>query len=663
VFTTAHANHQGTLILLPLTRRTALTTMAATLALGLTSVAAADAATITSPAADAYVNTAEPTVVVAGATPGDRYELQANGRPVHGGLVAANGSGDLALTADVDLTDSTVGIAHSSRVTLSAVDVDDLGGSADVAINFDTVPLLSGTGNPIVVGDPSPAIYLSGGIPDGTTHFYFDGQLVSSPDADGSGNVTDNDGDPIDLTPGNLAVGHHRAYATTEDDTGDESDRSAPFNFDVQPAAVDFTDLADGSHLNTGVLDIEIEGIDPDADHVTVYDDDDDGNGTIAGTSSDIGADGTATVSVNLADGHQFLSVTQVVNDVESEATSVGNNGVTVKSSAPVLGDIDSPTNDSSPEFEVSNLIGNNGGNDNRVRLYIDGALAGTSDLGGDDFTYAVPDDDVADGAHTAYVESVDDRGHVSAHSNTVSFTVDTVAPTVTFTAPADGALVTTATPTFTLHSEAGAEVHLWLGDGTDVTLTADADGNASYTAQQALSDGQHSYGAYAVDAAGNEGDGVDATLIVDTSTPVVDTPATPAALAPAAPAPAPAAPVKPSTPTPAPTPPAAPATTPAAPAKVTVSSHTLTADKPVKVGFTLTRPGTVKVTITKVVKGRTIVVATVTVKVDKAGKGTYTLKTKVGGKKLAKGDYRVSLQAVNGRKASKKVSQSVSVK
>jgi hypothetical protein len=645
---------------LPLTRRTALTTMVATLTLGLTGVAAADAATITSPATNAYVNTHEPTVVVAGATPGDHYLLQADGQLVHGGLVAADGSGDLTLNADVDLTDPAIGIAPGSAVTLSAVDTDDPSGSVDATINFDTVPLLSGNGNPIVVGDPSPAIYLSGGIPDATANFYFDGQLVSSPDADGAGNVTDNDGDPVDLTPGNLAVGHHSAYATTVDDNGDESDQSEAFSFDVRPTAVDFSDLADSSHLNTGALDVAIEGIDPDADHVTVYDTDADGHTVSAGTSSDIDAGGTATVSVNLSDGRHYLSVAQTVNDVESEPTDLGGNGVTVKSTAPVLADIDSPTNDSSPEFEVSNLIGNNGGNDNRIQLYVDGQLAGTSDLGGDDSTYATADDDLADGAHTAYVTSVDDRGHVSAHSNTVSFTVDTVAPVVTFTAPADGATVMTATPTFTLHTDAGAEIHLWLGDGTDVTLTADGDGNASYTAQQALSDGQHNYGAYAVDAAGNEGDEVDAALVVATATPVADTPpATPAAPAPAAPAPAPATPVKPSTPVP----PAAPATTPAAPARVTVSSHTLTADKPVKVGFTLSKPGTIKVTITKVVKGRTVVVATVTVKVGKAGKGTYTLKTKVGGKKLTKGTYKVSLQTVNGRKASKKVSQAVSVK
>lgn len=635
--------------------------MAATLTLGLAGAASANAAvTITSPAAGSYTNDSTPSFQVTGATVGGNVSLETQDGTLD--TEVADGSGDVTLTPNGPLTS-----APSSNITFTVTD-ETTDETDFVNINFNTRPFLSGNSNPVTIGDALPTIYLTGGIPDATANFYLDGQLISSPATDGNGAVTDTDDEFINLTPSNVAVGHHSAYAVSVDGDGTESDHSPSFTFDVRPVAVEFTDLADGSHLNTGEQDIAIDGIDPDADQVTIYDTDTDGNTTVAGSSSDIDADGNATVSVSLADGLHHLTVAQTVNSVESDPTSVGNNGVTVKSAAPVLAAIDTPTNNANPDFEVSNILGNNGGNSNTVNLYIDGQLAGTSGDYGDDGTYVSADDDLTDGEHTAYVTTVDDRGHEGAHSSTVTFTVDTVAPVLTFTAPTDGSTVKTATPTFTVHAEAGAQVRLWLGDGTDVTLTADADGNASYTAQDALRDGEMNYGAYATDAAGNEGAEVDGTVVIDTSTPddggdqgtPPTTPTTPTQ--PTAPT-VPAAPITPTRPT-TPATPATPAATatPAAPAKVSLSSHTLTASKPVTVGFTLPKAGKVKVTITKVVKGKTIVVATVTINA-KSGKGSYTLKTKVGNKKLTKGNYKVSLQAVHGKKTSKKVSQAVSVK
>ena len=101
---------------------------------------------------------------------------------------------------------------------------------------------------------------------------------------------------------------------------------------------------------------------------------------------------------------------------------------------------------------------------------------------------------------------------------------------------------------------------------------------------------------------------------------------------------------------------------TPSTPTKVDFSSNTLTKANPIKVAFTLKKAGTVRVTITKTVKGKTVTVATVNVK-RKAGKGTYTLRTKVGGKTLKKGKYKVSLQTVDGKKTSKAVSEKVNVR
>jgi len=73
------------------------------------------------------------------------------------------------------------------------------------------------------------------------------------------------------------------------------------------------------------------------------------------------------------------------------------------------------------------------------------------------------------------------------------------------------------------------------------------------------------------------------------------------------------------------------------APSKVTLSSHVLTAKRPVKVSFVVAKPATIKLTIAKTVKGTTTTVATESVKVKRPGKGSYT----------------VSLQAVSPTKGS----------
>jgi hypothetical protein len=54
----------------------------------------------------------------------------------------------------------------------------------------------------------------------------------------------------------------------------------------------------------------------------------------------------------------------------------------------------------------------------------------------------------------------------------------------------------------------------------------------------------------------------------------------------------------------------------------VTVSSHTLSNGNPVKVGFSLSKPGTVRVKLLRTVNGKTKVVGTVTI---------YTLSLQTG--------------------------------
>jgi hypothetical protein len=129
-----------------------------------------------------------------------------------------------------------------------------------------------------------------------------------------------------------------------------------------------------------------------------------------------------------------------------------------------------------------------------------------------------------------------------------------------------------------------------------------------------------------------------------------------PAATPPAA---TPVAPVAPTTVIPAPVPPVAMPTM-SAPSKVTLSSHVLTAKRPVKVSFVVAKPATIKLTVAKTVKGKSTTVATVSVRVKRPGKGSYMLKTKVGNKTLAKGSYTLSLQAVSPTRSVTRPSKTV---
>jgi hypothetical protein len=296
-----------------------------------------------------------------------------------------------------------------------------------------------------------------------------------------------------------------------------------------------------------------------------------------------------------------------------------------------------------------------------RIR-FIDAKSGQTLGEGGQygDWTPSAP---LADGGYSVYAVAIDDLGHSSAHSTPVDFTIDTLAPaTPSFTSPTDGTIVTTHVPTITVHGDVGTDMCLAVDlapeaqEADVVCQTADANGNATMTPNMVLADGPHSLSVSSQDNALNTSSARE-TITVKTasnSVPPVQTTVTP---------------VHPTL------------------TSVKLSSHTVSAGHPVKVGFKVDKPGTVTITLTKKittmvkqkvkikVKGKTTVVTktvnttvikvvgTVKVQVKKAGQGSYTLTTKFGGHKLGKGDYTVSLKTGSGKSQSKPVSQTLSVR
>ncbi len=145
------------------------------------------------------------------------------------------------------------------------------------------------------------------------------------------------------------------------------------------------------------------------------------------------------------------------------------------------------------------------------------------------------------DGTHSIVATATDDAGN-SIMESTGYFIVDTIAPgSVSLTVTDDVApiigeisnngVTDDTTPTFTGNTEAWATVTIKDGAIVLDTVTADANGNYTFTPATPLSEGIHSISATATDAAGNTITSTTTNFTVDTTAPtataIIDTIAT----------------------------------------------------------------------------------------------------------------------------------------
>ena len=139
----------------------------------------------------------------------------------------------------------------------------------------------------------------------------------------------------------------------------------------------------------------------------------------------------------------------------------------------------------------------------------------------------------LSEGSHTLSVSVTDAAGNVST-STSATVIVDTLAPDdLTLTASnnngstpvtiADGDTTNDNTPLLRGVAEAGSVVTIRLDGDVVASLTVGSSGNWSYTSA-ALSDGSHTFSVTETDAAGNTGDALSVTLIVDATPPLVAT-------------------------------------------------------------------------------------------------------------------------------------------
>lgn len=225
------------------------------------------------------------------------------------------------------------------------------------------------------------------------------------------------------------------------------------------------------------------------------------------------------------------------------QADEAGNVGVSSPSTftvdtvapAPSLTPGVTPSNDTTPS--LTGAVGVASGDLAAVRLKLyAGATASGSALRTIDAT-VVPGEwnvgplaTLADGIYTAQAEQADEAGNVG-FSSPFTFTVDTVAPTVSLTAPIS--LTSDATPTFEgkagvaagddsavqLKVYAGATVS---GSPLQTIQATPAGGSWSATPATALGDGVYTVEASQSDEAGNTGVSVSFKFRLDTTAPAV---------------------------------------------------------------------------------------------------------------------------------------------
>jgi len=229
--------------------------------------------------------------------------------------------------------------------------------------------------------------------------------------------------------------------------------------------------------------------------------------------------DWTFTPTVPLAPGSHIVNAIAINTD-QGVQSVVSNTNTFILDATPPTVEVTAPADGShtnNPLPTYSGTVSDDGPPPLTVSISVDGTTLGNATVTGNTWTFT-PTVPLAEGDHTVMATATDVAGNTASDSNT--FTVDLTNPTVTVTAPAEGAVINNPLPTYSGTVEAGATVVITV-DGT-VLGNATVTGNTwTFTPTVPLPDGPHTVTATATDAAGNTAsDSNDFT--VDTTAPAV---------------------------------------------------------------------------------------------------------------------------------------------
>ncbi|WP_245392788.1 Ig-like domain-containing protein, partial [Salinicola halimionae] len=480
----------------------------------------ATAPDLTAPDAPTDVTVADDGNAVTGtAEPGSTVTINdADGNPL--GSVIANDDGsfsvplDPALTNGEDVTATATDDAgnESDPTGATAPDVNDNTPPATPTIgaaNDDIDPQIGGLDNGDSTNDATPT--LSGRAEAGSTVAIYAGDdVLDTVIADDQGNWS--------YTPDALDDGDYAFTVTATDSTGNVSNASDSFTLiiDTQPPTAPVVNPTDGQILTgsaeagstvtlTDVDDNVIATVTSDINGnwsfapETPLPDDTTFNATATDAAGNISQPGSASVDANLED---TLPPSEPVIITSLDAA------------APVTGNVDNggTTNDPNPT-----LVGTAEAT-NTVQVWADDGsnmqmLGSTQADNFGNWSFRIFSR-LADGNTTFRAISIDPAGQESATSSSYAVVVDTTppdAPTIDSATDDvdptgmldDGDSTNDTTPALTGTAEANATVTISANGAALGSITADGDGNWSFT-PEALNEGDVTFTATATDAAGN---------------------------------------------------------------------------------------------------------------------------------------------------------------
>lgn len=251
-----------------------------------------------------------------------------------------------------------------------------------------------------------------------TVKFYIDGTLAASQACSG-GTYT--------ITSPLLADGNHSATASQIDVAGNESSQTSALAFTIDtvaPTAPTITSPVSGSITNDNTPTFSGSG--ETAATVTVIDE----HSNVICQAVVSSGNWTCTPSVAISNGpHTFrASQTDVAGNTSPLSTATS---LTIDTTTPSAPAITSPTQSSHINTGTPTIAGT-GEPGATVHITIDGnsPVDVTVDVGGN-WTYPVPPT-LSDGNHTVAATQTDPAGNTSVTSPTITFTVDTIRPSVT---------------------------------------------------------------------------------------------------------------------------------------------------------------------------------------------------------------------------------------
>ncbi len=342
------------------------------------------------------------------------------------------------------------------------------------------------------------------GLPSATSvRLYVDGVLNGTSPVGAGGSFT--------LTPDTpLADGDHRVTASEIAPGGTETTSSGSLTITVDNAAPAAPTVTGTVPVSPGGSTApSVKGTSAEAGTtVTVYTD-----AACAGPgagSSTATAFGSTGITANVASGSNtsfFATATDVAGNVSScssSSTSYTQDGVAPP--APTIAD-------SSTSGLVSSTTASFSFSDSEA------GVSFQCSQDGDTFAACASPKGytaVGQGAHTFAVRAVDSAGNIGDAAST-SWTVDTVAPTVSISSPV-GAVINDPGPTFRfLASEPGSSVVCSLDGAAASPCTTSGTQTSS-----GLGDGPHTFTVRATDPAGNTGPAASYSFAVDTRVPTV---------------------------------------------------------------------------------------------------------------------------------------------